>query len=500
MDKQKAPGLNCALFMIPIEKLPKQTPHSSNLTALKMDSRQLSFKKTTAVCAALVVCASCAMRDTRTHLENVAKGWCETIRASQIIPVYPLTEDLAIGDVFLVQTPVSKQQADYERGGFLPLDDHRVRLCYTNYAKLYFDNYWQDGFGKTPHVVPEFLSMSGAGKNPASGLVPSPVPRVAFPTYSFQAQSGFGLSAAFPIQGMPLALGYLGSDQVNGSVTIADARTYGGDEGELLTMLHDWAESPREQRILSETVRNAAPTAVYLRVVSRVYLARALEVSLLRARTSNSSIKVGPAGEASLANAGSTPGENFDSLLNSLNSQASTILSATQAGGALKFVAASGSSVGLVQAFDRLLVVGYLGFDVPVYAGGDLGVPIPTFQRLQGKMDGLREAVGPLSMSQAQFKANQLALDALAGNDPGRAMELTRLVTEALGGTEFKAVRSELHAETGVPADAARVKQLVLRFYRSAVNYVSVNGREGPRYARFNEAFLQSFSRTDNLN
>jgi hypothetical protein len=36
------------------------------------------------------------------QVRNVARDWCMTIRASQVIPVYPLTEDLQPGDIFLV--------------------------------------------------------------------------------------------------------------------------------------------------------------------------------------------------------------------------------------------------------------------------------------------------------------------------------------------------------------------------------------------------------------
>ena len=44
-----------------------------------------------------------------------------TIRGSQVIPVYPLTEDIQPGDVFLVQLPIDQQQKLYQQNGFLPL-------------------------------------------------------------------------------------------------------------------------------------------------------------------------------------------------------------------------------------------------------------------------------------------------------------------------------------------------------------------------------------------
>jgi hypothetical protein len=58
----------------------------------------------------------------------------------------------------------------------------------------------------------------------------------------------------------------------------------------------------------------------------------------------------------------------------------------TQIGAAVKFVSASSSTIGLSQAFDRLLAIGYLGFDVEVGTNGYLGMPIPTFQHQLGKV------------------------------------------------------------------------------------------------------------------
>lgn len=469
------------------------------MTSAGAQSRRFRFVGPLAVFAVLLVVSGCATQDARKHLQGVAKGWCETIRASQVIPVYPLTQDLMIGDVFLVQTPISRQEKDYKKRGFLPLDDHRVRLPYTNFTKLYFDGYWQDEFGKTPHPTPEYTNNGAWNTNLPGILTSAPAPRAAFPTYSFQAQSGFGLSAAFPIQGVPVALNYLRSDQVNGSVTIADARTYAGDEGELLSLLHEWTDQPRVKSVLSETVRNAPPTRVYLRVLSRVYLTRAVEVSLHKASAQGASAKAGTAGGVSLLTTNGIVNESYTNLLKTLNSQADVVASATQVGGAVKFVSASESSVGLAQSFDRLLVIGYLGFDVPVYPGGDLGVPVPTFLRLLGKVKDLPEVVGPLSLGQAQFKANEMALEALVDQNPARSVALMREVIEALGASEFSSVSKALSSAAKAPIDAATAKELARNFRIATVNYVSVSGREGPRYTRYNEAFAYAFSDSEKL-
>ena len=81
------------------------------------------------VAALAVMLAGCStQRMGAQQLERVAKDWSLGIRASQVIPVYPLTEDLQPGDVFLVQTPVERQVDVYLDRGFLPLENLVARL------------------------------------------------------------------------------------------------------------------------------------------------------------------------------------------------------------------------------------------------------------------------------------------------------------------------------------------------------------------------------------
>ena len=50
--------------------------------------------------------AGCASSESQ--VQKAARDWCMTIRGSQVVPVYPLTEDIQPGDIFLVQVPVDK--------------------------------------------------------------------------------------------------------------------------------------------------------------------------------------------------------------------------------------------------------------------------------------------------------------------------------------------------------------------------------------------------------
>lgn len=333
---------------------------------------------------AVVLAGGCVDQMRRTALERVAKGWCETIRASQVIPVYPLTSDLRPGDVFLVQTPIGTQADVYQRRGFLALDDHRTRLAAPGYDGVYFDGYFKDPFNDPPMDYPsrraEFFTGRDAAERARASLSAAAAPRAAFPTYTFEVSSGASGAMALPIQGVPVGLNFLNTQKASGTVTIADARTYAGDEGTLYAGLVEWAGEPETRRILAETARvSSAP--VYLRVVSRVYLTGAVVVSLARASAGGAGVDVGMAPDVPPI---TDPGH--DAVLEALNERPDPVSDLAQAGGAVRFVAASDSMVTLAESFDTLLVIGYLGFDVPVRDGGELGAPIPTFERLEGRV------------------------------------------------------------------------------------------------------------------
>src|SRR6185503_20178007 len=73
----------------------------------------------------------------QTQLEKVAKDWCMVIRASQVIPVYPLSEDILPGDVYLVTTTADAQHNEYKKKGFLALDNMIARLNPNGFKDYY---------------------------------------------------------------------------------------------------------------------------------------------------------------------------------------------------------------------------------------------------------------------------------------------------------------------------------------------------------------------------
>jgi hypothetical protein len=388
-------------------------------------------------CFSVLVLAGCGS-DQRKQLEKVAKDWCLTIRASQVIPVYPLTEDVQPGDVFLVQTPIQKQAEEYEKKGFLPLDQRMTRFVDLDYKSFYEKSFGTIGQDNTPHhwqfpprgYPPHRASSavaSGSG-NAHTELTDWPnAPRAMFPSYSFEVRSGQGFTGALPIRGIPVGLSLMNADKASASVSIKDAYTYGVPLDWIHTQINNWALGHKDMldgyqnaakqnegaiEWLFRSVAGEEKPTVYLRVISRVYLTGSMDVSLNAARTWGVDLRAGDPKEAKIPTLDnqSTLNErtiaDFQKTLNLLNSTISgtpapvppapvppaPVTPATAAqtlatkgyGGNLKVVWAGGRSITMDEAFHRPLVIGYLGFDFPIMENGQLGYPVATRDLLTG--------------------------------------------------------------------------------------------------------------------
>ena len=351
----------------------------------------------------LIFAAGCARFQTRqmkTELQEVAKRWCLTIRASQVIPVYPLTEDIQPGDVFLVQTPVPNQVSEYTRRGFLPLDLHVRRLEGLHYADFYGDAYFKGDYGESlPHDRPVATKPADDVNVPRFSL--APLPAAAFPDYTFEAKRGMGLRLAVPISGVPVGLGFLGSSTVNGSVKLTDAFTYGLDDARLLESVYEWADQPEVQLTLSRT-RSATTNRLYLRVVNRVYLVGRVQVSLQAQGSSSGGADVGAAKSANPFTMTKEDAENLKSVAESYQEAVEAVGNALNEGlpgGSVRFVSANRNSVVMDEKFGRLLAIGYLGFDVEVDRNGRLGPPVATLDVLEGRPGSQGRLAADLSES-----------------------------------------------------------------------------------------------------
>jgi hypothetical protein len=404
-----------------------------------------------AVTLGLFAASSCST-NRQAQLEAVAKDWSLVIRASQVLPVYPLTEDLQPGDIFLVQTPVAVQHEAYTRKGFLPLDNHIARLNPDGYATFYQRSF---AVGDSDHPLPKTWLKAGEGKS----LAWAEAPQAGFPTYSFSVKRGAGFTAALPVQGVPVGLSLLGTDTADGSVTIDKARTYGVDERSLYEQVLAWAVRPDNRAFL----RLFAPTTndtKYLRVVSRVYLTGRLIVSVTDTSSQGLEASGGAPKKLDLL-ASDTSGDDkavstarYTDALTKLNTSLSDALANVDIGGGaskflpgatLKVVAASSRSITTSETFiDRPLVIGYLGFDCAVGPEGTLGPPMPSW----AVIDLQRTPEAVFSSTEERLLRLRKAVE-----ESGRESEILTRVATALRSDFQKTFEDEM--KKGRPARAA---------------------------------------------
>ncbi|HEX7808846.1 MAG TPA: hypothetical protein VF608_08980 [Thermoanaerobaculia bacterium] len=338
-----------------------------------------------------VLCLACRSLDKKkaNELSRVAKDWCLTIRASQVLPAYPLTEDLQVGDIFLVSTPLEEEVKNLEKDGFLPLDNVIARLQPTG---------WQQFYNGAYSVTDEStLPKQWQFPTPAPTAAPftqwSVAPGAAFPSYTFQIKAGSGASLAIPIQSVPVGLSLLQTADAYGTVNISGASTYGLPITTLAPQIETWAVANQDflkQYAPRTTTSRRGKTKEefnYVRVVYRVYVAGGVNVSLISNQSRGGRLDAGATVKSpQLFDAGPTneavnAASNYSQIVQSLSQSVS---SATP-GGSVQVASVSSRAVAMNETFPRPLVIGFLAFDRQILADGHLGPPLPTHARVSGE-------------------------------------------------------------------------------------------------------------------
>lgn len=396
------------------------------------------------------------------ELERVAKDWCLTIRASQVLCVYPLSEDVQVGDLYLVNRSIDDQVNEYQARGFLPFDILLTRLQPNGYEQMYNGFYKTGGaYGQIPHQWQFPPNATGTATDWASA------PRAAFPSYTFAIQRGQGLKIAVPVQSVPIGLSLLNTGSASGSIEIADSSTYGIDEQTLQAQVEAWASCPASRSLLSryapQTDANGKTQQQYVRVITRVYLAGAVNVSMQNNEARSAGLDAGAAQAVNLiatdttGAAAANAAQNYTSVLNSLNTSINGAAGTTTPGGSIRIAAASSRSVTLNETFPRPLVIGYIAFDRPIEAGGMLGSAQPTLQRLEGR------ALLPVSDAKISFDvdANTYAIRQWL-KTPGNREQLGEWLQKTtqklsgkdipfvLNGKDFTALRQQIVESFGI--------------------------------------------------
>ena len=344
-------------------------------------------KRIVALGALVVLFGGCRSleRTREDQLARVARDWCLTIRASQVLPVYPLTEDLQVGDMFLVATPLSSEVENLEADGFLPLDNVIARIQPVGWQQFY-----NGAYGVTGNSVVPRQWQFPATTPPDTAW--STAPGAAFPTYTFQVKEGAGATLAIPIQAVPVGLSLLQAGDAYGTVTIAGASTYGLPVTVLSPQVDAWAADNLDflkqyaARVTTGKHGRQQLDQHYVRVVYRVYVAGGVNVSLMSNRSFGARGDAGASTPLALFDAGDSTNaanaaKNYQSMLSALSK---SVASATPSAN-IQIASASSRGVAMNETFPRPLVIGYLAFDRPIQADGSLGAPLPTEARVSGE-------------------------------------------------------------------------------------------------------------------
>jgi hypothetical protein len=336
-----------------------------------------------------VLCLSCRSlnKDRDQQLARVAKDWCLTIRASQVLPVYPLTEDLQVGDLFLVSTPIEDEVKKLEQDGFLPLENVIARLQPTGWDQFYNGAY----FVTDTTVLPRQFQFPEPPHTSAPMTAWATAPGAAFPSYTFSVKKGAGATLAIPIQAVPVGLSLLHTSDAYGTVNISNASTYGLPVTVISPQVEEWAAHNRDflkqyaPRQGVDKKGNATVEKNYVRTVYRVYVAGGVNVSLINNSSSGARADAGVSKPIQLFDAGATAdaadaAKNYASILSSLSQN----IASTTPGANVTLSSASSGSVAMNETFPRPLVIGFLAFDRSIEEGGILGPPLPTQARVSG--------------------------------------------------------------------------------------------------------------------
>lgn len=381
------------------------------------------------------------------QLARVAKDWCLTIRASQVLPVYPLTEDLEVGDVFLVSTQINEEMREYESKGFLPLDNLIARVPMSGYGTFY------DGaYQVTPtSIIPRQWQFPEPARTAAPMTDWGVAPGAAFPSYTFSVKKGAGATLALPINAVPVGLSLMRTGNATGTVNISSSSTYGLPIIDINPQIDAWAATNRS--FLSQyapQIVDGKPMSNYVRIVYRVYMAGGVNVSLVNDESAGGRLDAGTSKSNALFDAGaSTDVVNAAANYTKMVQELSTSVASTTPGANVTISSASSRAIAMNEVFPRPLVIGFLAYDRAIDAKGSLGPPIPTHARVRGKSI----AVGTASFGS---DANTDRIRAWLANDHANRQKLRDFLVSRgedpssvpliLNGESFQRLRADIVA------------------------------------------------------
>lgn len=250
----------------------------------------------TLLAANSIAMTACQSKPPQQQLEQVAKDWSMTVRAAQVMPIYPLEQYILPGDLYLSHKSVDAEIETWKEKGFLPLIN---RDSFIPISTAYYDEYYS----------------RGQSENQPSFAMP---PEAAFPSYSFTIDNRGSAGVALPLASVPIALSAAGAQGATGSVILKGATSQGLPNRKMDEIVRAWASAPINKTWLSGAAGSTSSPTM-LRVITRVFSISGATVSLTFSDVSGGALNVGAS--TSTPDLISASSASYDALINSLNTQ-----------------------------------------------------------------------------------------------------------------------------------------------------------------------------------
>lgn len=334
----------------------------------------------------------------------VAKEWSGKMRELGIVPVFPPREDVQVGDIYVTK----ERQEDSFEDGYVPIGVFagRVKDLPRDISNLYGS---RASFPVTPelaagymtnHTNNPFALVAQARDTNRNVFLAGDTNRlrlVGFPSFFSVTFNKSDLAASFPIEALSVALAgsFQNAEKVTVSVPVAESYAY--PAGDLISQLLDNEGSFKGVGGLTTPIAiRLAGNAdeAYLHIITEVFYARAIDISLHRSVTRAGGLRVKPAvpavsdGSSStegnrVANAaGNSPEERANAAYSALDGR----LAETIPGGSLKVVGSGDWGATMRRTYERPIAIGYRGVALQLKSDGSvtsLG-PSNTVQPLHG--------------------------------------------------------------------------------------------------------------------
>jgi len=376
----------------------------------------------------------------------VAREWSKTMRELGITPVFPPREDVQVGDIYMAPTTPEGEASALEAKGYVPLGLWVATADVSDALKTFY--------GARPSFPVTDKTNTAQPHSSASTVFDETDARrlrvVGFPVFMSATLTQGSLSGLIPTEAVSVAAaaGFMQARRV--TVSVPRAESYGIPAAVLLGSLITGAASgqtkkqwntaraggfvardvtfylPSEQRtnLQSDPEWEAGHRYGYVRVITEVFYARELDVSIESSRGGGLSLDVRPAVTSAVTSvppvpapvngtdsgassgggggggaAGAKPSESQvpkegqavtfseptpQEIAAALNKQLDAAKGGAAPGVGARFVTAGAQGIGMRVTFERPIAIGYRGVlvklfeDGSVEGAGGLGSAVPT--------------------------------------------------------------------------------------------------------------------------